>query len=56
MTRTTIIRFLNSLCNLEDYIVDYRRKVILPKYLHDVIIGLLLSDGYFRNILTYKCS
>lgn len=45
MTRTTIIRFLNSLNKLADYVRSYRSKTTLPKYLHEVLIGLLLSDG-----------
>lgn len=45
MTKTTIIRFLNSLDKLPGYIKNYRSQVSLPKYLHEVMIGLLLSDG-----------
>ena len=45
MTRTTIIRFLNSLNKLVGYVRNYRSQTTLPKYLHEVLIGLLLSDG-----------
>lgn len=44
-TKTTITRFLNSLNKLEDYVKYYRSQVSLPRYLHEVMIGLLLSDG-----------
>lgn len=45
MSRTTIIRFLNSLNKLADYVRNYRSKAKLPKYLHEVMIELLLSDA-----------
>ena len=46
MTRTTLLRFLNALYkNCEEYKIDYRIKLNLPSYLHQVLIGLLLSDG-----------
>lgn len=46
MNKTTMIRFLNSLNKLEGYKKEYRGKSELPKYLKDVLIGLLLSDGH----------
>ena len=46
MTKTTFIRFLNALNkNKEDYKIEYRKKLTFPLYLHQVLIGLLLSDG-----------
>ena len=30
-------------------VADYRRKLILPKYLQDVMVGLLLSDGHLEK-------
>lgn len=49
MTKTTIIRFLNSLKKLADYAIDYCSQPTLPKYLHEVLIGLLLSDGSLQK-------
>lgn len=53
--KTTITRFLKGLYNknYDDYKIDYRNKLTLPSplrgegtnYLHQVLIGLLLSDG-----------
>jgi len=45
--RTTLLRFIKGLYNknYENYIIDYRRKLTLPCYLDQVLIGLLLSDG-----------
>lgn len=44
MTNTTIKRFKNALNKLSIYKQKYRSN-LLPEYLHQVIIGLLLSDG-----------
>jgi len=46
MTKTTMIRFLNSLNKLEDYKREYRGRSEFPLFLIDVLIGLLLSDGH----------
>lgn len=45
--KTTITRFLIGLYNknYDDYKIDYINKLTLPNYLHQVLIGLLLSDG-----------
>ena len=44
-----MIRFLNSLEKLENYKKEFRSKSKLSLYLNDVIIGLLLSDGYLEK-------
>lgn len=49
MTKTTLIRFLNSLEKLEKYKKELRSKTKLSLYLNDVLIGLLLSDGYLER-------
>ena len=64
MNKTTMIRFLNSLIppysptswgvrggieKLENYKKDLRSKSKLSLYLNDVVIGLLLSDGYLER-------
>ena len=56
MIKTMIKRFLNSLLKHEGYVQDYRSKVRLPFYLESVLIGLILSDGFFRKIVTYEYS
>ncbi len=49
MTKTTMIRFLNSLNKLEMYKKELRIKSKLPLYLNDTLIGLLLSDGFIER-------
>lgn len=49
MNKTTMIRFLNQLEKLEDSKKDLRGKSKLSLYLNDVLIGLLLSDGYLER-------
>ena len=49
MNKTTMIRFLNSLEKLENYQKELRSKSKLSLYLNDVVIGLLLSDGYLER-------
>ena len=49
MTKTTLIRYLNSLEKLENYKKELRSKTKLSLYLNDVLIGLLLSDGYLER-------
>lgn len=49
MNKTTMIRFLNSLNKLEGKKKEYRSKSKLPVYLNDVLVGLLLSDGYLER-------
>lgn len=61
MNKTTMIRFLNSQSpispsggsggyeNLENYKKKLRSKSKLSLYLNDVLIGLLLSDGYLER-------
>lgn len=49
MNKTTMIRFLNSLEKLENYKKELRSKSKLSLYLNDVLIGLLLSDGYLER-------
>ena len=49
MNKTTMIRFLNSLEKLENYKKELRSKSKLSLYLNDVVIGLLLSDGYLER-------
>lgn len=51
MIKTMIKRFLNSLLKHEEYVQDYRSKVILPFYLQSVLIGLMLSDGFLERSL-----
>ena len=41
MTKTTLIRYLNSLEKLENYKKELRSKTKLSLYLNDVLIGLL---------------
>jgi LAGLIDADG DNA endonuclease family len=46
--KTTITRFLNKLYRIfsyNDYKLEYRKKLTMPSYLDQVLIGLLLSDG-----------
>ena len=45
--KTTILRFLKHLYkNIKDlYKIEYRKQLDMPSYLHQVLIGLLLSDG-----------
>ena len=49
--KTTLKRFLNSLYkNCKDlYKIEYRNKLSMPYYLHQVLIGLLLSDGFLEK-------
>jgi len=49
MSKTTLIRFLNSLAKLQDYKKELRSKSKLSLYLNDVLIGLLLSDGHLER-------
>lgn len=49
MNKTTMIRFINSLNKLENYKKELRSKSKLSSYLNDVLIGLLLSDGYLEK-------
>ena len=49
MNKTTMIRFINSLEKLEKYKKELRSKSKLSQYLNDVLIGLLLSDGYLEK-------
>lgn len=49
MNKTSMIRFLNSLNKLENHKKELRSKSRLSLYLNDVIIGLLLSDGYLER-------
>ena len=44
-----IKRFLNSLLKHEGYVQDYRSKVRLPFYLESVLIGLMLSDVFYKD-------
>lgn len=44
-----MIRYLNSLKKLEENKKEYRRKSKLSTYLNDVLIGLILSDGYLER-------
>lgn len=46
--KTTIKRFLLALhrnFSNQEYIIEYRKKLTIPTYLDQVLIGLLLSDG-----------
>lgn len=45
--KTTITRFLKGLYKniFDEYKIGYRSKLIMPSYLNQVLIGLLLSDG-----------
>ena len=45
--KTTLLIFIKGLYNknYKNYIIEYRRKLTLPCYLGQVLIGLLLSDG-----------
>jgi hypothetical protein len=53
MTKTSIIRYIKSLNKYTGYVKEYRSKVFLPKYLHETLVGLLLSDGSLeRSSLT----
>jgi hypothetical protein len=49
MNKTTMIRFLNSLNKLEGNKKEFRSKSKLSMYLNDVLIGLILSDGYLER-------
>ena len=49
MNKTSMIRFLNSLNKLENHKKELRSKSKLSIYLNDVLIGLLLSDGYLER-------
>jgi len=44
-----MIRYLNSLKKLEGNKKEYRSKSKLSMYLNDVLIGLILSDGYLER-------
>ena len=41
----TLKRYILKTLKLNNYKKDYRLLIKLPKYLNDVLIGLLLSDG-----------
>jgi hypothetical protein len=46
--KTTLIRFYKGLYKKlfpNNYKLKYRSKLIMPSYLDQVLIGLLLSDG-----------
>jgi len=45
--KTTILRFLKHLYKNIKYLykIEYRKQMDMPSYLHQVLIGLLLSDG-----------
>lgn len=45
MSNYSLKRFIKSTLRLESYEAHYQLMSILPPYLHQVIIGLLLSDG-----------
>ena len=50
--KKTILRFLNQLTKYlddNDYKKLYRKKVTMPSYLDQVLIGLLLSDGFLER-------
>lgn len=49
--KTVIKRFLNALYkNCKDiYIIESRNKLYMPSYLHQVLIGLLLIDGFLEK-------
>lgn len=49
MNKTTMIRYINSLKKLEGNKKEFRSKSKLSKYLNDVLIGLILSDGYLEK-------
>jgi len=49
INKTTLLRYVNSLTSLPVYKQEYRIKSVLPRYLNDVLIGLLLSDGYLEK-------
>nr|AMX22316.1 LAGLIDADG endonuclease [Cryphonectria parasitica] len=49
MNKTTLLRYVNSLAKLPVHKFDYRIKSKLPIYLNDVLLGLLLSDGYLEK-------
>jgi hypothetical protein len=48
----TLLRHLNALgknLSIDKYKVEYRSKLNMPSYLNQVLIGLLLSDGYLEK-------
>jgi hypothetical protein len=45
MSNYSLKRFIKSTLRLESYVAHYRLMSIFPPYLHQVAIGLLLSDG-----------
>lgn len=49
MNKTTLLRYVNSLTKLPVHKYEYRIKSKLPKYLNDVLVGLLLSDGHLER-------
>lgn len=49
MNKTTLLRYINSLNKLPAHKQEYRLKSRLPRYLNDVLIGLLLSDGHLEK-------
>jgi hypothetical protein len=49
MNKTTLLRYINSLTKLPAYKQEYRLKSRLPRYLNDVLVGLLLSDGHLEK-------
>lgn len=49
MNKTTMTRFLNSLDKLDNLKKKFRSKSKLSLYLNDVLLGLLLSDGYLEK-------
>jgi len=49
MVNLTLKRFILKYLFIKDYNADYRLSLTLPKYLNDVLIGLLLSDGALQK-------
>lgn len=45
MSNYSLKRFIKSTLRLESYVAHYRLMSLFPSYLHQVAIGLLLSDG-----------
>lgn len=49
MNKTTLLRYINSVKKLPVHKQEYRMKSKLPRYLNDVLVGLLLSDGHLEK-------
>jgi hypothetical protein len=55
MSNYSLKRFLKSTLRLESNVAHYRLMSIFPPYLHQVAIGLLLSDGSKFPLIFSSC-